>query len=145
METVMDCSITHGYRLDNPAGRALLRVLPPVHRLKRHHPSLPYDQVPGALALVRESIASPLTKLAFEFLVLVLTAARRGEVRGADWTEVDWNKPTWRIPEHRMKPRLLHRVPLADRSIEILRATWETSGPAGLIFPAVLGDKEAPI
>ncbi len=76
METVMDWSVTHCNRLNNPAGRALLKVLPPVHPLKRHYPSLPYDQVPGALALVRESIASPLTKLAFE--ILVLTAAQPG-------------------------------------------------------------------
>ena len=34
METVMDWAITHGYRLDNPAGRSLLKVLPPVKRLK---------------------------------------------------------------------------------------------------------------
>ena len=40
METVMDWAVTHGYRLDNPAGRALLKVLPPVKRLKRHHAAL---------------------------------------------------------------------------------------------------------
>ena len=77
METVMDWSVTHGYRLDNPARRALLRVLPPVNRLVKHHEALPYDQVPGALAKVKEYTANPLTKLAFEFLVL--TAARFGE------------------------------------------------------------------
>ena len=32
METVMDWAVTQGYRLDNPAGRSLLKVLPPVKR-----------------------------------------------------------------------------------------------------------------
>ena len=57
METVMDWAVTHGYRLDNPAGRSLLKVLPSVRRLKEHRQALPYVQVPGAVALVRESTA----------------------------------------------------------------------------------------
>ncbi len=52
METVMDWAITHGYRLDNPAGRSLLKVLPPVKRLKEHRQALPYAQVPDAMALI---------------------------------------------------------------------------------------------
>ena len=40
METVMDWAVTQGYRLDNPAGRSLLKVLPPVKRLKEHHQAL---------------------------------------------------------------------------------------------------------
>jgi integrase len=55
METVLDWAVSHGYRLDNPAGRSLLKVLPAVKRLKQHHPSLPYEQVPAALDLVRHS------------------------------------------------------------------------------------------
>ena len=87
METVMDWAITHGYRLDNPAGRSLLKVLPPVKRLKEHRQALPYAQVPDAMALIGESTADIPTKLAFEFLVL--TASRSVEVRAAEWTEID--------------------------------------------------------
>ena len=134
METVMDWSVTHGYRLDNPAGRALLRVLPPVNRLVKHHEALPYDQVPGALAKVKEYTANPLTKLAFEFLVL--TAARFGEGRGANWSEIRWGARTWDIPAYRMKTRLPHRVPMSERAMEILTEIWEITGPDGLLFPA---------
>jgi integrase len=141
MEAVMDWSVIHGYRLDNPAGRALLRVLPPVNRLVKHHEALPHDQVSGAFAIVKESSANTLTKLAFEFLVL--TAARSGEVRRAEWSEVDWNSRIWEIPAIRMKARRPHRVPLSTRSIEVLKAAWEVSGPDGLIFPAGPGDRAA--
>ena len=134
MEKVLDWSVTRGYRLDNPAGRALLSVLPPVNRLEKHYEALPYDQMSGALAKVKKSTANPLTKLAFEFLVL--TAARSGEVRGANWSEIRWDARTWEIPAPRMKARLPHRVPMSGRSMEILAEVWEITGPAGLLFPA---------
>ena len=139
METVLDWAVSHGYRLDNPAGRSLLKVLPAVRRLKQHHPSLPYEQVPAALDLVRPSNASLRTKLAFEFLVL--TAARSGEVRQAEWCEVDWTKQSWDVPALRMKARRSHRVPLSTRSVAVLQAAREISGPDGLIFPAGPGDR----
>ena len=133
METVMDWAVTHGYCLDNPAGRSLLKVLPLVKRLKKHHAALHYSQVSGALSLVRESTAHALTKLAFEFLVL--TAARSGEVRNAGWCEINWDTLTWEIPASRMKAGRPHRVPLSGRSVEVLTAAWEISGPDELIFP----------
>ena len=119
METVMDWAVAQGYRLDNPAGRSLLKVLPKTQRLKEHHQALPYAEVPAAVEKVRESTAGRPTKLAFEFLVL--TAARSGEVRGARWAEIDWGSATWEVPAARMKARRLHRVPLSSRALEILR------------------------
>ena len=101
METVMDWAVTHGYRLDNPAGRSLLKVLPSVKRLKEHRQALPYVQVPGAVALVRECTADIPTKLAFEFLVL--TAGRSVEVRAAEWSEIDREAAAWEVPAARMK------------------------------------------
>ena len=44
MEMVMDWAITHGYRLDNPAGRSLLKVLPLVKRLKEHRQASPMSK-----------------------------------------------------------------------------------------------------
>ena len=134
METVMDWAITHEYRLDNPAGRSLLRVLPPVKRLKEHRRALPYAQVPEALALVRESTADISTKLAFEFLVL--TASRSVEVRAAEWSEVDWEAATWEVPAARMKARRPHRVPLSGRAMEILKEASRFGGGQGLVFPS---------
>ena len=84
--TVMDWAVQHGYRLYNPAGKGLLTALPTVRQEEGHFPALPYERVPWAVGLVRESTATLLTKLAFEFLVL--TAARSGEVRKADWGEI---------------------------------------------------------
>ena len=139
METVMDWAVAQGYRLDNPAGRSLLKVLPKTQRLKEHHRALPYAQVPGAVRRVRESTAGRPTKLAFEFLVL--TAGRSGEVRTADWTEIDWQSATWEIPAARMKARRPHRVPLSTGTATILWQAWELTEGQGLIFPAMRSGK----
>ena len=96
-------------------------------------------RVPWAVGLVRESTANLLTKLAFEFLVL--TAARSGEVRNANWDEIQWHRRTWEIPAIKMKARRVHRVPLSDRPMEILHQAWPISGPDGLVFPAMPRDK----
>ena len=134
METILDWAVTHGYRLDNPAGKALFRALPRLNREPNHHPALHYSQVSWALSKVRESTSNQLTKLAFEFLVL--TAARSGEVRKANWGEILWDRGTWEISHIKMKARRVHRVPLSDRAMEILREAWPISGPDGLVFPS---------
>ena len=47
---------------------------------------------------------------------LVLTACRSGEVRGAEWKEMDLAGREWRIPPERMKTDREHRVPLSTRA-----------------------------
>ena len=88
---------------------------------------------------MRESTANLLTKLAFEFLVL--TAARSGEVRKANWGEIRWDKRTWEIPAIKMKARRLYRVPLSERAMEILNEAWAISGPGGPVFPSRPGGR----
>ena len=80
------------------------------------------------------STAYPLSKLAFR--LLVLTATWSGEVRNADWSEVEWESSTWTIPADRMKAGKEHRIPLSTQAMETLRDAWAISGPEGLMFPA---------
>ena len=102
--------------------------------MKAHHRALPYADVPAALHKAGLSTAYPLSKLGFQ--LLVLTATRSGEVRGADWSEIDWESATWAIPAERMKAGKEHRIPLSAQAMEALRDAWAISGPDGLIFPA---------
>ena len=135
METVFDWVIVQGWRLDNPAGKAVIRALPRVSRLKRHHASLPPADVPAALRGIRESTADPPTRLAFEFLVL--TAARSNEVRRATWLEMDLENDIWTVPAAHMKARREHCVPLSRRALEILDQARELAREdEGLVFPA---------
>ncbi len=135
LETVFDWAIAQGWRLDNPAGRAAARVLPRLPRVRTHHTSLYYADVPAALEQVRESTAVLSTRLSLEFLVL--TAARSSEVRLATWPEIDWESETWTLPASRMMARREHRVPLAARALDILLEARVLDGQgSGLVFPA---------
>ncbi len=112
------------YRVDDPADDALGELVSKVKHVTQHRESLPYADVAGALHKVRFGYALRTTALAFEFLVL--TAARTGEVRFADWSEIDLDAGVWEIPAERMKGRRPHRVPLSEQSIAILRTVkWQ--------------------
>ena len=134
MGKVLDYAIAHGWRSDNPASGILNAVLPRRARVKAHHRALPYSDIAVAMKAVRESTADTATKLAFEFLVL--TVARAGEVREADWVEIDLATRTWTVPAARMKARREHRVPLSDRALEVLTEARTLSGGIGLVFPS---------
>jgi integrase len=59
------------------------------------------------------------TKCAFRLAPLVFV--RPGELRKAQWPEIDLEKAEWRIPAERMKMREQHIVPLSRQAVEILR------------------------
>ena len=138
--TVMEWAIVQGYRADNPAGRALNRVLPRMPRVQDHQPALPYTEVHAAIQAMHETDAGLATKLSFE--ILVLTASRSTEVRLARWDEVDWASKTWTIPAERMKGRKgirrEHRVPLSKRALAILVEARALDNGSGLVFPSAL-------
>ena len=68
--------------------------------------------------------------------LLMLTAARPGEVRGARWAEFDLDAALWVIPAERMKMRREHRIPLARQALEVLRIMQTLSGERELVFPS---------
>ena len=76
---------------------------------------MPWGDVPGCLNELGESV----TELALRFLIL--TAARSGEVRGAQWSEIDTEELLWIIPADRMKSEREHRVPLSDEALAVLK------------------------
>ena len=84
------------------------------------------------IAELRQRQAWPVTKLAYEFLIL--TALRTGEIRGALWSEIDLERAEGSSPE-RMKAKA-DRVPLTPRMLEILAAAKDYAAAGGaLVFP----------
>lgn len=104
MEAVLDWAKVRGYRAgENPARwRGHLDKLLPargkVHKV-RHHPALPYGELPGFLSAVRKQ--DGIAAAALEFTVL--TAARTGETIFARWNEIDLLDKVWTVPADRMK------------------------------------------
>ena len=131
--TVMKWAIAQGYRSDDPT-IALNQVLPKSNRKPKHRASLPYTDVSDCLNVIKNSDAMLSTKLAIE--LLVLTATRSGEVRLANWSEVDLEAKTWTIPAERMKMKEEHIIPLSDRALDVLQQAKALGGD-GLIFPGM--------
>ena len=131
--TVMKWAIAQGYRSDDPT-IALNQVLPKSNRKPKHRASLPYTDVSDCLNVIKNSDAMLSTKLAIE--LLVLTATRSGEVRLANWSEVDLEAKTWTIPAERMKMKEEHIIPLSDRALDVLQQAKALGGD-GLKFPGM--------
>ena len=142
LSLVFRWAVATGYRLDDPAGEALLAALPSSTNGRNHHKALPPDQVAGALAVIEDSQAWPTTKLVLRFLAL--TAVRSGEARGALWDEVDLDAGVWTIPGKRTKTGREFRVPLPTAALGVLTATREWSDPTGLVFPSATGRQLTP-
>lgn len=70
-----------------------------------------------------------------------LVFVRPGELRGAEWTEIDLEAAEWRIPGPRMKMKVEHIVPLARQSVAILRELQPLSGHSKYVFPGIRSAK----
>ncbi len=133
IETVLSWATVRGYRSgDNPARWKghLDQLLPPPKKIKNvvHYPALPIDQMAQFVKALRarDGVAAR----ALEFTIL--TAARSGETRGADWEEIDLASKIWSIPASRMKAAREHRVPLSEAAIKVLKSLG--GDRSGLIF-----------
>jgi integrase len=73
----------------------------------------------------------------FALRLLPLVFVRPGELRLAQWTEIDLANATWRIPAARMKMREQHIVPLASQVVALLRDLHALTGAGRLLFPSV--------
>ena len=139
ISAVMRWAVAKEYREGNPAGDTIAAALPKNGVRIVHHRALPHAQVARALARVRASTSRPVTKLAFEFLVL--TASRSGEVRSAKWADIDAGAATWTVPGQRMKMGREHRVPLSTRALEVLAQARRRCNGSDLAFPSPAGRK----
>jgi integrase len=134
IEAVLDSAKAHGLRSgENPAAWRghLALILPKRQKLDRRHlAAMPYKDVAAFVATLRDN--ESIRALALEFVIL--TAARLGEVLGAQWSELDLAAKTWTVPANRMKAAIEHRIPLASRTIEIVErmATIRTND---FVFP----------
>jgi len=62
---------------------------------------------------------------------------RPGELRHAEWAEVDFDKEEWRIPAEKMKMRVVHIVPLAKQVLAVLKELHPLTGGGKYVFPSI--------
>jgi integrase len=66
-----------------------------------------------------------------------LVFVRPGELRHAEWSEINFEAEEWRIPAGKMKMRELHIVPLSRQVIAILDELKPLTGRGKYLFPGV--------
>lgn len=76
----------------------------------------------------------PVVEAALKLAPLVFV--RPGELRAAEWVEIDLEAAEWRIAAHRMKMRQQHLVPLADQAVAILRDIKPLTGRGRFVLPS---------
>lgn len=134
---IIDWSVAKGYRDAALPMAAIDKSLPRQKRGAEHHEALPFAEVPHFMRRLRER--ESVGRLALE--LLVLTAARSGEVRGATWSEVDLDSALWTIPAERMKAGKAHVIPLSDAALAVFEtmARYRVAGEGAdaLIFPGM--------
>jgi integrase len=128
VESVLDWAKARGYRDgDNPARWKghLDKLLPAKSKVSpvKHHAALPYSGVPKFMKQLRAIDGTSARALEF----CILTAARSSEVLLAKRSEIDLPARMWTVPALRMKARKVHRVPLSDSAIAVIRLMPEDS------------------
>ena len=71
---------------------------------------------------------------ALKFAPLVFV--RPGELRHAEWSEIDFENAEWNIPAGKMKMKEPHLVPLSNQAIEILKEIKNLTGASRYVFPS---------
>lgn len=121
IEAVLDAAAARKLRSrENPARwkghlDTLLTAISKADRV-RHHPALPWRELPAFMAQLTENKSSSALALRFA----ILTASRTGEVLGAQWPEIDFDRAVWTVPSARMKAKREHRVPLSRQAVELV-------------------------
>lgn len=90
----------------------------------RHFAAITRPSEVGALMRALEDYKGyPVTRMAMRLSPHVLL--RPGELRAAEWTDIDWEEAIWFIPAERMKMRRPHRVPLSRQVLAMLKELHE--------------------
>jgi len=103
-------------------------------RKVKHRAAMVDKDVPAFLAILDAYQGEPSTLAALR--LLMLTAVRPGELRGATWAEIDTDAAEWRIPAGRMKMKAPHIVPLSRQALRVLEAQRAISGARELVLPS---------
>ena len=130
---VVRWAVAQGYRGDDPMPAVAAAMPRNGARQVKHHAALPHSEIATALSKIDASDASAATRLALRFVIL--TATRSGEVRNADWSEVDLGERIWTVPAARSKTNRPFRVPLSPQAVDVLEQAEAVRGANNLLFP----------
>ena len=101
---------------------------------EKHYPTITAPEEIGGLMRAIDGLNGSLgVRLALK--LQAYTFVRPGELRKAEWKEIDLEKAEWRIPPARMKMNRLHIVPLSTQALDVLRELRLFTGEMKYLFP----------
>jgi integrase len=130
ISSVFRYAMQTGYAEHNPVD-ALKNVIK-THKVQ-HRKSIKLDELPAYLNALDNYSGYLLTQYALK--LITMTFVRPGELRSAEWKDIDLNKAIWRIPAEKMKMDEEHIVPLSKQAIELLKQVKELTSQYDLVFP----------
>jgi integrase len=126
-------AIASGYAERNPAAdlRGALAPVVVQHRATITDPRKAKDLMRAMCAFS----GSPIVRAALWFSAY--TFQRPGEIRKAEWAEIDLDTAEWRIPAEKMKMREAHIVMLSRQAVSILQKLQPFTGHGKYVFPSI--------
>jgi integrase len=91
-------------------------------------------EIAGLLRAIDDYRGSMVTRCALQLAPLVFV--RPGELRQAEWSEVNLETAEWRISAEKMKAGVLHIVPLSKQALDILQEIHPLTGHGRYVFPS---------
>ena len=121
-------------RAERDLAADLKGALPPAK--EKHHSSI-IDPVAigGLLRAINDYQGSFITKCALQ--LAPYTFVRPGELRHAEWSEINLEAQEWRIPASKMKMRSGHIVPLSKQAMSVLLELQNLTGEGRYLFPGL--------
>jgi integrase len=104
-------------------------------KVKHHAAIVDPKEIGTLLRSIEVYHGHKVTRLALK--LAILTFPRPGELRAAEWSEIDLENAVWKIPPARMKMKREHRIPLSRQAIAVLKELREITGFGRFVFPAI--------
>lgn len=120
---------------DNDPTSALRRALKAPKQ--KHHAAITEPKKIGELLRAIDGFAGQQVTL-YALKIAPLVFVRPGELRHAEWPEIDLERAMWRIPAERMKMKAAHLVPLSRQAVVLFRELFEITGSGRFVFPGML-------
>lgn len=127
---IFDFAILRGWCESNPV--YLLRSLVEIPR-SENKAALQAPQLREFFKKLAGYRGWPETALALR--LILLTAARPGEVAAAEWSEIDFEARLWRRPAAKMKARVDHISPLSEQAFALLQELRAITGNSAYLVP----------
>jgi integrase len=142
IENVLDYAKVRELRAgENPARWRghLAKLLPAPKKVQkvRHHPALPFEDLPAFMQALKQRQGITAKALMFG----ILAGGRTDEILGARWDEFELETDSvWTIPAERMKSGREHRVPVTEPMRRILAAMADCRR-SEFVFPGATGPR----